>query len=111
MIAPKSCLRPLAIAAFAAFALSLPSLSGAQAAPQPDGTQTPAANQPKPAAKPHSRQATTTHRNLYGAVPAREPAGCTWPYKNQFPPCQSTWPAGDPNYHGARPGPTFPDEN
>jgi hypothetical protein len=34
-------------------------------------------------------------------------ARCTWPYRNQFPPCQSTWPEGDPNYHGSRPGPTF----
>jgi hypothetical protein len=38
---------------------------------------------------------------------AWQPRGCTWPYTNQFPPCQSTWPAGDPNYHGPRPGPTF----
>ena len=36
------------------------------------------------------------------------PRGCTWPYTNQYPPCQSTWPAGDPNYHGSNhPGPTF----
>jgi hypothetical protein len=37
------------------------------------------------------------------------PRGCnTWPYTNQYPPCQSTWPAGDPNYHGSsHPGPTF----
>ena len=32
---------------------------------------------------------------------------CTWPYRNQFPPCMSTWPEGDPNYHGSRSGPTF----
>lgn len=32
---------------------------------------------------------------------------CSWPYRNQFPPCMSTWPEGDPNYHGSRPGPTF----
>jgi hypothetical protein len=38
------------------------------------------------------------------------PRRCTWPYTNQFPPCQSTWPAGDPNYHGSsHPGPTFDD--
>ena len=34
-------------------------------------------------------------------------ARCTWPYRNQFPPCMSTWPEGDPNYHGSRSGPTF----
>jgi len=34
-------------------------------------------------------------------------ARCTWPYRNQFPPCMSTWPEGDPNYHGSRTGPTF----
>jgi hypothetical protein len=32
---------------------------------------------------------------------------CARPYQNQFPPCQSTFPAGDPNYHGSRPGVTF----
>ena len=30
--------------------------------------------------------------------------GCTWPYKNQLPPCMSTWPAGDPDYHGSGAG-------
>jgi hypothetical protein len=34
-------------------------------------------------------------------------ARCGWPYRNQFPPCMSTWPEGDPNYHGSRSGPTF----
>jgi hypothetical protein len=34
-------------------------------------------------------------------------ARCAWPYRNQFPPCMSTWPEGDPRYHGSRPGPTF----
>ena len=39
---------------------------------------------------------------------AAQPRGCTWPYTNQYPPCQSTWPAGDPNYHGSsHPGPSF----
>ncbi len=61
--------------------------------------------------KKHAATRNLAQRNLYGAAPAREPAGCTWPYRNQFPPCMSTWPAGDPNYHGSRPGPTFLDEN
>ncbi len=39
---------------------------------------------------------------------AGDPSGCTPPYTNQYPPCQSTWPPGDPNYHGSTsPGPTF----
>jgi hypothetical protein len=29
------------------------------------------------------------------------PPGCTWPYRNMKPPCWSTWPEGDPNYHGS----------
>jgi hypothetical protein len=50
------------------------------------------------------------HRNLYGAAPVSSVPGCTWPYQNQFPPCMSTWPAGDSHYHGSRPGPTFGDD-
>jgi hypothetical protein len=66
----------------------------------------------KHAAKKHVATARKpVQRHLYVAAPAREPAGCTWPYRNQFPPCMSTWPAGDPNYHGSRPGATFLDEN
>jgi len=57
-------------------------------------------------AKPQWVQPAPAHRDLYGAAPA----GCTWPYQNQFPPCMSTWPAGDPHYHGSRPGPTFDDD-
>jgi len=110
MIKQKPYLRSAAMAAFAAVALSLPMMASAQGAPQPEGMQPPTVNQQKQAAKPQGRQSKTTHRNLYGAVPAREPAGCTWPYQNQFPPCMSTWPQGSPNYHGSRPGPTFFDE-
>lgn len=103
-------LRRAAMVTIAA-ALSLPAMAGARAAPQPDGTPTTTVNQQKHPAKPHWRQSATAHRNLYGAVPARDPAGCTWPYRNQFPPCMATWPAGDPNFHGStHPGPTFFDE-
>ncbi len=109
MTKQTSSLRHAAMVAIAA-ALSLPMMASAQAAPQPDGTQATTANRQKHVAKPHWRQSTTTHRNLYGAVPARQPAGCTWPYQNQFPPCMSTWPQGSPSYHGSRPGPTFEDE-
>jgi hypothetical protein len=34
-------------------------------------------------------------------VGGADPFGCTWPYTNQYPPCMSTWPQGDPNYHGS----------
>jgi hypothetical protein len=43
--------------------------------------------------------------NAWAGTPLE--ARCTWPYRNQFPPCMSTWPEGDPNYHGSRTGPTF----
>jgi hypothetical protein len=53
--------------------------------------------------KKHVARTSTEHRELYGSARL----GCTWPYQNQFPPCMSTSPAGDPHYHGSRPGPTF----
>jgi hypothetical protein len=102
MTKQNSCLRHAAIAALAAVALSLPMLPVAKA----EGTQPATVTQPKLVAKKHRRQSTAVRRHLYGALPA----GCTWPYQNQFPPCQSTWPQGSPNYHGPRPGPTFFDE-
>jgi hypothetical protein len=34
-------------------------------------------------------------------------ARCVEPYRNQFPPCMSTWPEGDPRFHGSQTGPTF----
>jgi hypothetical protein len=38
-----------------------------------------------------------------GAPPgfqAWNPPGCTWPYTRMAPPCMSTWPPDDPNFHG-----------
>lgn len=55
----------------------------------------------KPRVKKHHAQLTQQAPTVYS--PQRD--GCTWPYKNQIPPCMGTWPAGDPNYHGSRPGP------
>jgi hypothetical protein len=61
----------------------------------------------------HADQQSTSQRARQPPDPANAWAGtryekrCGWPYRNQFPPCQSTWPEGDPNYHGSRPGPTF----
>jgi hypothetical protein len=37
-------------------------------------------------------------RIIYNVAP--DQPDCTWPYKRMFPPCMSTWPEGDPNYHG-----------
>jgi hypothetical protein len=68
------------IAALTATALSLPPTSVAQADP-----------------------ARTAYRNLYNRAQTR----CAWPYQNQFPPCMSTWPEGDPRFHGGQTGPTF----
>jgi hypothetical protein len=58
------------------------------------------------------QQSTRQHRQQPAAAPnvwagTTFEARCTWPYRNQFPPCMSTWPEGDPNYHGSRSGPTF----
>jgi hypothetical protein len=51
---------------------------------------------------------THTVRNARGESWAQGQGRCSWPYRNQFPPCQSTWPAGDPNFHGStHPGITF----
>jgi hypothetical protein len=41
-------------------------------------------------------------RSLYGWTQSSATDRCAWPYRNQFPPCMSTWPEGDPNYHGWR---------
>jgi hypothetical protein len=86
------------VSVVAAVALSLLASSTTQAA---------AAANTKSAAKTHPKK--QVHAQV--AVPQRQsagyvPPGCnTWPYVNQAPPCWSTWPAGDPNYHGPRPGP------
>jgi hypothetical protein len=39
-------------------------------------------------------------RFFYNYQPTPSFPGCTWPYRNMAPPCWSTWPAGDPNFHG-----------
>jgi len=78
----------------AATMLVLPTLSVARA-DQPEQTQV---------AKKHSKKHVAPQPNESQSwLDTR----CKWPYQNQFPPCMSTWPAGDPNYHGSRPGPTF----
>jgi hypothetical protein len=96
-------LRVVAVAAIAAALLSLPMLSVAQAQ---QGANT-AMYPKKHAARMHhlKQRESEIPPKIYSAAP--NPPGCTWPYRNMAPPCMSTWPAGDPNYHGSRPGPTF----
>ena len=89
-------LRNAAVAAIAAASLLLSMPSVAQA--------------DQPAKKTHAARMSPKKRaaipgKIYGAAP--NSARCTWPYQNMFPPCMSTWPQGDPNYHGSRPGVTF----
>jgi hypothetical protein len=100
-------LRHAAIAAVAAVLLSPPMLSVAQA-DQGAGRMHAATMHPRTHAAGirHQRHRESGIRpGIYGAAPNAD--RCAWPYQNQFPPCMSTWPAGDPNYHGSRPGVTF----
>jgi hypothetical protein len=56
--------------------------------------------------KTHWMQTEGSYRGLYARAD-RIDTRCTWPFRNQFPPCMSTWPEGDPRYHGGQAGPTF----
>jgi hypothetical protein len=96
-------LRALGAATIAVTLMSAPTLSIAQTNQQ---NRTPHVTKSYP--KNHlSRQwHPQAGRNLYGSAQGR----CAWPYQNLFPPCQSTFPEGSPNYHGGRPGPTFDNE-
>jgi hypothetical protein len=88
-------LRGAAIAAVAA-SLSLATLSIAQAQQEIQA--------PMHAKKHVTRMHHPKWREsaLYNFAP-NQPR-CTWPYTRMFPPCMSTWPEGDPNYHGSRRG-------
>jgi hypothetical protein len=88
-------LRSVAVAAISA-SLSLSILSVAQAN-QRTGT---AMYLKKHVARIHHpiRRESELSRKIYDVVP--NAPDCTWPYKRMLPPCMSTWPAGDPNYHG-----------
>ena len=96
-------LRNWVVGVIAAAALVLP-ISVAQANQQTNAT----VPLKKHAARMHhpKQRKSEIRPGIYGAA-ANSSGRCTWPYRNQFPPCQSTWPAGDPNYHGSRPGVTF----
>jgi hypothetical protein len=98
---------PSITAAIAAAALSLSIQSLARADQQTQ--ETPAVAVKKHAAKTHPKQKQTANaRKIYGAAPSS--GRCAWPYRNMFPPCMSTWPEDDPNFHGGtHPGVTFDD--
>jgi hypothetical protein len=100
--------RHAAFVVMAAASLSLPMLSIARADPPADRPHA-ATVQPKNHAKT-AWQSAAQRQKLYGSARPANTGRCSWPYQNQFPPCMSTWPAGDPHYHGSRPGPTFDDE-
>ena len=91
-------LRSVAVAAISA-SLSLSIFSVAQASPRADA----AIHAKKHVARiyhpvrPIWRE-TELSRRIYDVAP--NGFDCTWPYKRMIPPCMSTWPAGDPNYHG-----------
>ena len=87
-------LRTAAVAAIASVSLSLSALSVAQPNQRADATMNPK--------KHYLRQRELEiPPKIYGAAPSLP--GCTWPYRNMLPPCMSTWPQGDPNYHGTMP--------
>ncbi len=93
-------LRRAALTAIAAtYSFALPMLSIAQADQQAKQTHV---------ARPHPQKHVANVERLE-TTQTWEAQQCAWPYRNQFPPCMSTWPAGDPHYHGSRPGPTFKD--
>jgi hypothetical protein len=102
-------LQSLAIAAIAAAALLLPMISVAQAEQRADA----AAHAKKHAARMHhpTRRETQAYPRIYNTAPGTNAApgtpGCAWPYQRMFPPCMSTWPEGDPNYHGTMRGNQF----
>ena len=93
-------LRRAALTAIALASFAVPMVSVAKADQQAQRTH---------ATITHWRQPGSAHKELIGRAQTWEENRCAWPYRNQFPPCMSTWPAGDPNYHGSRPGPTFND--
>lgn len=93
--------------AIAAAALSLSMLSVARADQRAQETPAAMAAAKKHAASAHPKKKQTANaRKLYGAAP--NGGRCAWPYRNMFPPCMSTWPEEDPNFHGGlHPGVTF----
>lgn len=102
----RTALRSALIAAIAVTVFSLPIASVAQADQQAAYTAKQHAKKHVGRMHPMQTQSAAARREAYGAAPSVRP-GCTWPYRNQEPPCMSTFPQGDPNYHGGRHGPLF----
>jgi hypothetical protein len=98
-----------AIFMVAASAFSLSMLSIARADQPVEQTHAAKTHPKKHVARARRTQPGIGPGRLYGSAPNWQTTRCKWPYQNQFPPCMSTWPAGDPNYHGPRPGVTFDD--
>jgi hypothetical protein len=90
-------LRSVTVAAISAALLSWSAIAVAQPQQPSYGTRAPAITYKKRKPLQHpSFSENQSPRRLYG---------CAWPYRNMEPPCQSTWPPDDPNYHGgAHPG-------
>ena len=87
-------LRSLAVIAAASLLFSMP--SAAPASQRADGKMD---AKTRAARMHHVRQREAKiPPKIYGAAP--DAAGCARPYRNEFPPCMSTWPSGDPNFHG-----------
>jgi len=95
MLKQISGLHRAAVIAITAASLSLPMLPMAQADQQVKRTAR---------ASTHWKKAKAVQPERYAWAPAAAQDRCTWPYRNQFPPCMSTWPAEDPNYHGGGAG-------
>jgi len=84
------------VVVIAAASLALPVVAVAQADQPASATHTAKAHTKKPKHSHYTyRRPPESTSQLYG---------CTWPYRNMGPPCWSTFPQGDPNYHGVRPG-------
>lgn len=90
---PASRLRRTAVAAIAIVSLSLPLLLLA-----PTDRQAGAARAATVHPKKHKRSRAVPKKPV-GAAPNL--SGCPSLYMNQFPPCQSTFPEGAPNYSGS----------
>ena len=100
-------LRSVAVALIVAASLWLPTLSVVHADQQAEKTHAATMSPKKHAARMHHRKQKEAEIAPRFSAAAPNSPGCTWPYRNMFPPCMSTWPGGDPNYHGPQPGVTF----
>jgi hypothetical protein len=102
----KQASRPVLTAA-AAIAGALSIATPAPAHVRSHASETPAVKKTH-AAKTHVKRhyQAIAHKEVHDVAPgapgfqAWNPPGCTWPYTRMAPPCMSTWPPDDPNFHG-----------